>query len=205
MRRKRITIISALIFALLLPGTRVAAQDITTRAATAYAGVGYGMNSVLKKGSLGGLTLVLGGIWQGHDLQLNYTLGLEKSPLLYWYDDNGDVDCALHYKRHSLGMKYGYQVRLADGLALTPQAGASYERLEGVQSSGSNDLGNGADAWCFTVGLKLVWSPLDHSALFLSPEYKSAFRKNPLYEDVTDKCKASQGGLAFYAGVLFYL
>lgn len=202
---KRITMILVLLSVLLLPAARTAAQDNTIKKTTGYAGIAYGINSALKNSSLGGLTLMLGGIWQNHDLQVAYTLGLEKTPLLYWYDGNGDVDCSLQYKRHSLAIKYGYQVQLASGLALTPQAGVSYEQLEGVRQTGSNDLGNGADAWCFTAGLKLTYSPLQHTAFFFSPEYKSPISKNPLYDDVSDKCKISKGGLAIHAGVLFFL
>ena len=162
-----------------------------------YLGAGYTV------GSFSGVTFVASGVLKNHDLQVNYTLGLSKTPTLYWYDAQGDVDGSLRFKRNSLEMKYGYQFLPWKPLALTPQAGFSYERLTGSQQTGLYDKGNGADAWCVAVGFKAVYTPVRHLNIFVAPEYKIPIRENAYYKDVMSTTDKASGGFAIHMGLMY--
>lgn len=197
MRRK--IVFSGLLLAVLLFSTRAAAQsNVDVKRTTVYAGIGYSFPI----SKLHGLTGIIGGIYHNHDLQLNYTFGIGKTQRLYWYDSNGDMESALAYKRNSLGMKYGYQIRLRKGLALTPQLGFSYERLNARQEMGSKDFGHGANAWCTTVGMKLCYMPIKYCTLFLSTEHKIPMCKNAYYKDVLKKTDNDEGGFVIHLGLI---
>lgn len=177
----------------------VAQSDNDVRESAFYFGAGY----TYTLSNLNGVTGVIGGIISNHDLQVSYTYGLDSTPKVYWYDGQGNAESALTYKRNSIGMKYGYQIRLAQGLALTPQLGMSYEQLVASQEMGTQEFGKNADAWCASAGLKLYYSPVAHVAIFVSPEYKILVRKDVYYEDVMKTTDKDEGGFALRGGLIF--
>ena len=198
---KRTRMILCLLSVVLLVGTQAAAQsDNDIRETAFYFGAGY----TYTPSKLNGVTGIVGGIINNNDFQASYTYGLDSTPKLYWYDANGDVESSLTYKRNSIGMKYGYQIRLTQGLAITPQLGMSYEQLTAKQESGNKDFGKGADAWCATAGLKIFYSPVAHCAVFVSPEYKIPVAKDVYYEDIMKKTDIAEGGVVLHAGLLFF-
>ena len=162
---------------LLTGGMEAAAQKAEIKASDLYVGAGYTV------GPFSGVTFVASGVCKNHDLQVSYTLGMNKSQTLYWYNGNGDVDGALKFKRSSAEVKYGYQFIPCKPLAITPQVGCSYERLTGSQQMGLYDKGNGTDAWCVAVGFKAVYTPAKHLNIFVAPEYKIPVRQNAYYKD----------------------
>lgn len=200
MERKIIKTMALLLSMSLLGGMGAAAQTKTMPeilATDVYVGAGYTV------GTFGGVTFVASGVLKNHDLQFNYTLGVNKTPTVYWYNAQGNVDGALRFKRNSLEMKYGYQFRPWKPLAITPQAGFSYERLTGSQQTGLYDKGNGADAWCVAVGFKAVYTPVRHLNIFVAPEYKIPIRENAYYKDVMSTTDKASGGFAIHLGVMY--
>ena len=196
---KRISMIMGLLSVVLLFSTRAVAQDNDVRESAFYFGTGY----TYTQSNLNGVTGMIGGIISNHDLQVSYTYGLSATPKVYWYDSKGNVESALTYKRNSIEMKYGYQIRLAQGLALTPQLGMTYEQLAAKQEMGKQEFGKNANAWCASAGMKLYYSPVDHVAIFVSPEYKIPVRKDIYYEDIMKTTDKDEGGFALHAGLLF--
>ena len=181
---------------LLTGGMEAAAQKAEIKASDVYLGAGYTV------GTFSGVTFVASGVCKNHDLQVNYTLGMNKSQTLYWYHADGNVDGALKFKRNSLEMKYGYQFRPCKPLALTPQVGLTYEHLKGCQQMGLYDKGNGSDAWCVGVGFKAVYTPVRHLNIFVAPEYKIPVRQNAYYKDVMNTLDKASGGFAIHMGLL---
>ena len=88
-------------------------------------------------------------------------------------------------------------------MALTPQLGMSYEQLTAKQEMGKQKYGKNANAWCASAGLKLYYLPVDHVAIFASPEYKIPVRKNMYYEDIMKTTDKDEGGFALHAGLIF--
>jgi len=193
---KKAIMIMGLLAMSLTGGMEAVAQKAEIKASDLYVGAGYTV------GTFSGVTFVAAGVCKNHDLQVSYTLGLNKSKTLYWYNGQGDVDGALKFKRNSLEMKYGYQFLPWKPLAITPQAGFSYERLVGDQQMGQYDKGDGSDAWCVGVGFKAVYTPVKHLNIFVAPEYKIPIRKNAFYEDVMSTLDKACGGFAIHIGLM---
>ena len=150
--------------------------------------------------SLSGLTGILGLVYHGHDLQASYTFGLSKSETIYW---GGDMNTATNYKMNSIALKYGYQFNLMRQLAITPQAGYSYNFLSAnAAASGNTTYGDGASSHALTIGAKLILVPMQHLYIFVAPEYMFAISKDNNFKSISDNSNAKGDGFAVHAGVL---
>lgn len=150
--------------------------------------------------SLSGLTGILGLVYHGHDLQASYTFGLSKSETIYW---GGDMNTATNYKMNSVALKYGYQFNLMRQLAITPQAGYSYNFLSAnAAASGNTTYGDGASSHALTIGAKLILVPMQHLYIFVAPEYMFAISKDNNFKSISGNSNAKGDGFAVHAGVL---
>ena len=155
-----------------------------------YFGAGYTANTFM------GVTGLLGFTAYNIDVQASYTLGLNSSDVLYWYQ-NGEYTSATNYKQNVLSARIGYQIEPVSRIALVPQLGYSLLQLVATQVEGDGKLGNSAKCSCFTIGAKIEFVPSEHFCLFVQPEYAIATKKDKTYELVSDRLKFTAGG--FYA------
>ena len=151
--------------------------------------------------SLSGVTGFLGLVHQRHDLQLSYTFGLDKSSTLYVYDESEQAN-AMYFTQNSLSIRYGYQFPLLSRFTLTPQLGYSYDVLTGHLTQGSKLSGDGASAQCLTVGLKLQMVPMQHTTIFVAPEYAVALSKTKAYTNISNTADFPVGGFMAHMGIL---
>lgn len=150
--------------------------------------------------SLSGISAFVGAVYQRHDLQASYTFGLTESDIIYW---GGDMNTATKYKMSSISIKYGYQFPLMRQLAITPQAGWSYNFLSAnAVQSGNTIYGDRASSQALTIGAKLVIVPMQHLYFFVAPEYMFALSKDKNFETITNNSNVSGDGFAVHAGLL---
>ena len=150
--------------------------------------------------SLSGISAFVGAVYQRHDLQASYTFGLTESDIIYW---GGDMNTATKYKMSSISIKYGYQFPLMRQLAITPQAGWSYNFLSAnAVQSGNTIYGDRASSQALTIGAKLVIAPMQHLYFFVAPEYMFALSKDKNYETISNNSNVSSDGFAVHAGLL---
>ena len=166
-----------------------------------YFGLGYTVRS------MSGLTGYVGYVYKNHDAQLSYTFGLTTSGDILWYDGdrtNTQLLGTANYKMSSLALKYGYQFRLLSHLGFTPQAGYSYNHLQGSFSgtAGGEKYGDGASAHCLTVGVKLLYAPVQRCYIFATPEFQAALAKDDAYKSIARTADLSAGGFALHFGAL---
>ena len=153
---------------------------------------------------LSGGTLLVGVNYKRHDLQLSYTLGLQKSNPVYWYDDNGIWLTGMTYKQNRVGVRYGYKLPVYKQLiSITPQVGYSLHTLIGQRSEGSGDYADGAHASILTLGVCGRSVILPQVSVFLRPEYCIALSQDTYYKHTADVSNFSAGGFSLSLGVMF--
>ena len=174
-----------------------------------YFGVGYTARQ------LGGITAVAGATYKNIDLQLSYTFGLGKSDEVPWYtqelkNDYGIVTqegdqylSTMTYKRSTLALKFGYQFELTERLGITPQLGFEMERLSGTVANGTNAYGDGATAYCASVGAKLVFAPIERVYAFVNPAFSVAVSKDDNFKKISDVSDIKAGGFMISLGAIF--
>ena len=174
-----------------------------------YFGAGYTARQ------LGGITAVAGATYKNIDLQLSYTFGLGKSDEVPWYtqelkNDYGIVTqegdqylSTMTYKRSTLALKFGYQFELTERLGITPQLGFEMERLSGTVANGTNAYGDGATAYCASVGAKLVFAPIERVYAFVNPAFSVAVSKDDNFKKISDVSDIKAGGFIISLGAIF--
>lgn len=162
-----------------------------------YFGAGYTVSA------LGGISGILGAVFQRHDLQLGYTFGMTESDPVYWYDDGGHWLSTVAYRQSTLSVRYGYQLNLTRQLAITPQAGYSMHMLSSTVKAGEGNYGNSGKAGCLTLGVKLLLVPMQHFYVFAAPEYGVVLSQDAYYKHASDIAGFKAGGFAMSAGLLF--
>lgn len=163
-----------------------------------YFGGGYAIRT------MGGLTALMGAVFQRHDVQAHYTFGLVASQPVHAYsiDGNDNYLSTLSYKQSSFGLKYGYQFNLMRQLAITPQVGFVVNRLTGTVDNGNGLYADGASANCVTVGVKLLLAPFQHCYIFAAPEYDVAVGKDDNYQGLTNVSNVTAVGFVATVGVI---
>lgn len=157
-----------------------------------YFGAAYTYNTLMGASIIGGFSIY------NVDLQISYTLGFAESEEVNWYSAGDNVyDETCTYKSDEFAVKLGYQLTLGERLALVPQVGYLAQILK---SSGSR--GDGAVCGCVTLGAKLIYSPVQHLYIYVSPEYALAVQKSDTYAAISDIGDFSEGGLYAHVGVL---
>ena len=155
-----------------------------------YFGAGYSYNTFM------GVHAVVGFTAYHIDVEASYTLGLNSSDNLSWYQNN-EYNSTMNYKQNVISAKIGYQIVPISRIALVPQVGYSLLQLTGTQVEGDGKLGDGAKCSCFTIGAKIELVPSQHVSFFIQPEYAIATKKDQTYEMIADRLKFTAGG--FYA------
>ncbi len=154
--------------------------------------------------SLQGINLTAGVTLFNVDLQLSYSIGLTATDELSWYEETtNNFYSKMNYKMNTFAARLGYQVRLGNRLAVTPQVGFFTQSLIGNTVDGSGSLGDGASASGFTLGAKLVIIPAHHFGIFLMPEFGISSKEADAFKTIADKASISAGGLMATAGVFF--
>ncbi|MBQ7494619.1 MAG: autotransporter outer membrane beta-barrel domain-containing protein [Bacteroidaceae bacterium] len=153
--------------------------------------------------SLGGVTLLAGVAYQRHDLQLSYTLGLQKSDPVYWYDDDGIWLSSMKYRQQTFAVRYGYRLPAGQRFIITPQLGYSYHTLSGQQDEGEGRYGHSAHSSSLTLGMRVQCRLLPPVSVFLTPEYALALSQDTYYKHTADVSNFSASGFALTAGLTF--
>ena len=163
-----------------------------------YFGLGYSL------ASLGGVTAVVGAVYQNHDLQLGYTFGLQSSDAVSWYTTDGNMRymSSMTYKRSVFSVKYGYQVELTERLGLVPQVGYAMERLAGTVDDGKNTYGDGSMGNSLTLGAKLLFAPVQGLYLFANPEFGVGISKDGDFTRIADSSDIAAGGFVVTVGAI---
>lgn len=158
---------------------------------TAYASLAFSASS------MPGISLVLGGMMQGVDLSVSYTLGMGKSKEVDWYGEEDNIyDQSVAYRVDELGVRVGYGLRFAERFGLTPQIGFVQQRL-----NARGKLGNGFTVNCASIGARLAWHPIPHLGIFLNPEYAIPVEAKG---DIVNVCRLAgitRGGIRGSVGV----
>lgn len=154
--------------------------------------------------SLSGLSVTAGMTLFNVDLQLTYTLGMNATDDLSWYEEaNNTFYSKMNYKMNTFAARLGYQIHLTNRLAITPQVGFFAQSLAGNTLEGSGSLGDGASTSGFTIGAKLVIIPAHHFGIFLMPEFGIGGKETDAFKAIADKANISSGGLMATAGLFF--
>ena len=163
-----------------------------------YFGVGYTLRS------MGGISAMVGTVLRNIDLQVGYTFGLTKSDPVPWYstDGNDTYLSTMSYKRSTLSARLGYQIGLSRRLALTPQVGYEMERLSAHVENGTNSYGGGAVANCLSLGVKLLFAPVQHLYIFANPAYSLGIKKDDNFKQLSDHGDISAGGFMVTLGAM---
>ena len=152
--------------------------------------------------SLSGASLTAGMTLFNVDVQLTYTIGVKATEDLSWYEQaNNSFYSRMNYKMNMFGARLGYQIRVSNRLAITPQLGYVSQFLSGKNVEGSGTLGDGASTSCFTVGAKLVIIPAHHFGIYLMPEFGVKASEKEAFTAIADKASISTGGLMATAGL----
>ena len=160
-----------------------------------YFGAGYTANTFM------GVTGMVGFTIYHVDFQASYTLGLNSSDNLSWYQ-NGEYNSTMNYKQNVISGRLGYQFEPISRISLVPQLGYSLLQLVGTQVEGDGKLGDGAKCSCFTVGAKIEFVPSEYISFFILPEYAAATKKEKAYELIADRLKFTAGGFYATAGMI---
>ena len=160
-----------------------------------YFGAGYTANTFM------GVTGMVGFTIYHVDFQASYTLGLNSSDNLSWYQ-NGEYNSTMNYKQNVISGRIGYQFEPISRISLVPQLGYSLLQLVGTQVEGDGKLGDGAKCSCFTVGAKIEFVPSEYISFFILPEYAAATKKEKAYELIADRLKFTAGGFYATAGMI---
>lgn len=161
-----------------------------------YIGGGYTYASLMGISATAGMTLF------NFDVQLTYTLGLAATNDLSWYtESNNAFYSKMNYKMNTFAARLGYQIRLSNRLAVTPQIGYAAQSLVGNTVEGAGTLGNGASATCFTIGAKLVIIPAHHFGIFIMPEFGLSGKETDAFKAIADKGSFNAGGLMATGGL----
>lgn len=169
---------------------------------TFYFGAGVTLRSMM------GLTGLAGFVMKNHDVQVHYTFGLSSSDPIYAYainEETSEYQSAISFKQSSFGLKYGYQFVLKDKmnkLAITPQLGVCVDRLSGSVQNGINLYADGAAATCVSVGIKLLYAPVQHFYLFVAPEFDIAVQKDDNFQRLAEASNITAGGFLAHMGLM---
>lgn len=169
---------------------------------TFYFGVGASLRAMM------GLTGLAGFVFKNHDLQVHYTFGLSSSDHVYCYtasETNNEYQSTVNFKQSSFGAKYGYQLVLNDRLnklAITPQVGICVDRLTASLQNGTNLYADGASATCVSIGVKMLYAPIQHFYLFVAPEYDIAVQKDDNFQRLVDAGSVTAGGFQALIGLI---
>ena len=163
-----------------------------------YFGGGYTISS------LGGVTAMLGAVFQNNDIQAHYTFGLSASNPVHAYSNDGNDNylSTMSFTQSSFGLKYGYQFNLMRQLAITPQVGFTVDRLTGSVDNGNGLYADGASANNLTIGVKLLLVPFQHCYIFAAPEYDVAISKDDNFQRLTELSNVTAGGFVANIGIL---
>ena len=136
-------------------------------------------------------------------MQLSYTIGLAKSDPVYWYNDAGVWLATMAYKQSSLNVAYGYRIALAEGLSVVPQLGYRLNTLKASLTEGTGSYGDGAKSSALTVGGRLLYEPVQHVGVFLSPDFAVPLSQDTYFKHTADISNFAAGGFSVTAGVMF--
>lgn len=165
-----------------------------------YFGAGYTLSS------LGGLTGYVGGVFRHIDVQLSYTFGLNKSKMVYMYQNgtNGhELVSKNTYKMNAMAIRVGYQWRLIPRLGITPQIGFQQQMLTAKVAKGeTGKYADGAKASNLTIGAKVLAVPVHRLYLFVTPEYAVNLKKDETFDMAAKAADFSAGGFSVSAGVI---
>lgn len=159
---------------------------------TLYLLVGYDISKH------GGPTATIGGVFKGFDLSVSYTLGLQKTNDVKWFDKETNILHGIYnYKENSLGIRLGYQFRFVERFSLTPQLGYMLQELTG------GELGKGARCNSLSIGARTAFFPFMHMAVFVAPHYAIPVKKGEEWSILAPFAGLSNGGFSVSAGLLF--
>ena len=139
-------------------------------------------------------------------LEASYTFGLSRSKDVSWFAvSNGLYDETVNYTMSCFAVKLGYQLRFIERIGLTPQVGYLCQMLkshavDGIDGNRGDGI-RGDKTWCgnVTVGARFSFMPMQHLAVFATPEYAIPVMKNNTYDKIAPIAGISKGG--FYAHV----
>lgn len=157
-------------------------------------------------GTFSGVNFTVGGTYQNIDLQLGFMLGMSKTDMVNFYQDNGSGSTpyqgSAQYSLNTFSAKLGYQIPLVTNFCITPQVGFAAHMLSAKSKEGTVPS-DSEKAACATISAKLMYSPVQHFSIMVAPEYDIAVSKGQQYEALSDAAGFSKGGFFCHLGVIF--
>ncbi len=161
---------------------------------TGYAAVGFTM-----MGAKPGVTFTLGGYYENVNLELSYTLGLNRSDSVAWYNrDDKIYYSSYNYRMDEMAVKAGYQLRFAERFGLTPQIGFLIQRLS---AKDKNYPGNGFTQGSMPISVRFSYHPIQHVGFFVTPEYAIPIGAKGDIREVFSQGSLTRGGFQATIGV----
>lgn len=167
-------------------GTEYRANIVMTRELEkphyVYVGAGYNVTT------LAGPSVALGFDYHGHNVELGFVYGTNKTDDIYLYTTGSAVRAAYNYKAMRVGLRYGYDFHLTDFVLLTPQAGVAYNHMKGkeIENYASEGFMNKMNTMSGVLAVRLTTVLNSHFRIQITPEYDFG-----VYED--DNFKAVKG------------
>lgn len=169
-----------------------------------YAAIGYNAMSI------SGPTVALGFDFHRNNIEISYTLGVNKSDDIYFYNDDETLRSAYNYKAMRVNLRYGYDFPCTDFLTLTPQVGAAYNFVNGSKtgSTAQNEdyMKNGSSV-SGLVALRLIAAFNNTLRVQITPEYNFALSKNDnckVLNKADDKVKSWTEGFNLNLGLMIF-
>lgn len=143
----------------------------------AFIGTGAGTNFVASIG--------VGTHWNGFNVELNYSYGLQKIKL--------KEDYGLDFSAKVIaGLKLGYGIILGPKFKLTPQLGYRYTRLDFERGE--------LDYHSLTIGGRVYYEVVKHFGISLTPEYAYCCTKRGMFKEVFPKNRSYGEGFIVNLG-----
>ncbi len=152
-------------------------------------------------GTMMGAVATVGGYIGGVNIEVGYTLGLQKSEEIHWnYTGDGNYRPeTCQYKPTNIAARVGYGLIIGTRLRITPQTGISLLQLKADNSKAS----------CVSaiVGARAVYALASNIGIFAAPEATFAVKKGEtfkLLEPVSSKIKGWGTGFNLRAGLTLF-
>lgn len=166
-----------------------------------YVGIGYNVMSI------SGLSVLIGGNFNHHILELGAIYGLSKTDDWYFYNSNGNVVSANKFQAIRMSLRYGYELCVSDYISFIPEIGGALNLLKGSDAAFAvkNSSYESTSSISALGALAIVLSFNEHIKMHVTPEYDFGVSKSNLCQLVSNsdsKFKSWTDGFSLNLGLM---
>lgn len=158
----------------------------------------------------GAVGIAAGAYLSGLHAEAYFDLGIGQTEKVYWSTQatTGAIEKPMLYEYKvsaAMGGKIGYGIRMGTQIRITPDAGFRVVSVQGISKTYGNQKTYMAQA---TAGVRLEYSPFNHFAVVVAPEYYTTVKMGEtatlLKDSGYEGMKSWFGGVAVKAGLEIY-